>query len=241
MRNFLMAASLLASCAAGATQAHAATRVWQGVSQTVINNDDSSDDYGQSEQYTVRFEIDSTAPIVFNNYPTTPEPGFGIEYYDWAYYSNITSFSITGPRFNVSVGDDNAFTRVSMLRFERLRGGNTGFSAFAGSGDFSEGYRFNLNYYVRNGFPNTAIPQTLDIADAVDNGFVLSYNRAIEDSEEFDAREVLNFRFASGGFLPSAETPAVPEPATWAMMIAGFGIVGASLRRRRTTVTFAVA
>jgi hypothetical protein len=27
---------------------------------------------------------------------------------------------------------------------------------------------------------------------------------------------------------------AVPEPASWAMMIAGFGIAGASLRRRRT-------
>lgn len=32
---------------------------------------------------------------------------------------------------------------------------------------------------------------------------------------------------------------AVPEPATWAMMIGGFGLVGASLRRRRTTVRFA--
>ena len=31
---------------------------------------------------------------------------------------------------------------------------------------------------------------------------------------------------------------AVPEPATWALMIAGFGAVGASLRRRRA---FAVA
>lgn len=28
-------------------------------------------------------------------------------------------------------------------------------------------------------------------------------------------------------------TPAVPEPATWAMMILGFGITGAALRRRR--------
>ena len=27
---------------------------------------------------------------------------------------------------------------------------------------------------------------------------------------------------------------AVPEPATWAMMIAGFGLVGVTLRRRRT-------
>ena len=32
---------------------------------------------------------------------------------------------------------------------------------------------------------------------------------------------------------------AVPEPATWAMMIAGFGIVGASMRRRKVAVRFA--
>jgi hypothetical protein len=31
---------------------------------------------------------------------------------------------------------------------------------------------------------------------------------------------------------------AVPEPATWALMILGFGIVGAALRRRRTRVRF---
>ncbi|MFN3513494.1 MAG: FxDxF family PEP-CTERM protein [Phenylobacterium sp.] len=32
-------------------------------------------------------------------------------------------------------------------------------------------------------------------------------------------------------FFPSA---AIPEPATWAMMIAGFGLAGAALRRRRS-------
>lgn len=32
---------------------------------------------------------------------------------------------------------------------------------------------------------------------------------------------------------------AVPEPASWAMMIMGFGLVGARARRRRTTVSFA--
>lgn len=36
------------------------------------------------------------------------------------------------------------------------------------------------------------------------------------------------------------ETPvAVPEPATWAMMIGGLGIVGMSMRRRKTAVSFA--
>ena len=32
---------------------------------------------------------------------------------------------------------------------------------------------------------------------------------------------------------------AVPEPATWAMMIAGFGLVGGAMRRRSTKVAFA--
>lgn len=32
---------------------------------------------------------------------------------------------------------------------------------------------------------------------------------------------------------------AVPEPASWAMMIAGFALVGSAMRRRTTNVTFA--
>jgi hypothetical protein len=32
---------------------------------------------------------------------------------------------------------------------------------------------------------------------------------------------------------------SVPEPATWAMMIGGFGMIGGVMRRRRTTVTYA--
>jgi hypothetical protein len=44
-------------------------------------------------------------------------------------------------------------------------------------------------------------------------------------------------------FEPAAAVSAVPEPATWAMMIGGFGMVGGSLRsrRRQTKVAFATA
>lgn len=33
--------------------------------------------------------------------------------------------------------------------------------------------------------------------------------------------------------IGSPAVPAIPEPASWAMLIAGFGLVGATLRRRR--------
>lgn len=40
------------------------------------------------------------------------------------------------------------------------------------------------------------------------------------------------FQTRAAGFGPNLSTLPVPEPATWAVMIFGFGLVGASLRRR---------
>ena len=42
---------------------------------------------------------------------------------------------------------------------------------------------------------------------------------------------------ADGYWGANANYAAVPEPATWAMMIAGFGIAGGALRRRRAVAT----
>ncbi|HXA39806.1 MAG TPA: PEPxxWA-CTERM sorting domain-containing protein [Phenylobacterium sp.] len=42
----------------------------------------------------------------------------------------------------------------------------------------------------------------------------------------------------SGGFIDNVQltTAGVPEPASWALMIGGFGLAGAMLRRRRATL-----
>ena len=47
----------------------------------------------------------------------------------------------------------------------------------------------------------------------------------------------LSFSFTSTRGAP--EAPGVPEPASWALMIGGLGLVGASMRHRRTAVRFA--
>lgn len=46
----------------------------------------------------------------------------------------------------------------------------------------------------------------------------------------------------SSGYVTATATPAVPEPATWGMLLIGFGSVGFALRRRKAraaTVAFA--
>ncbi len=90
-------------------------------------------------------------------------------------------------------------------------------------------------YYIGTSLWATAdMPATLNIADPYyDAGFTMQY-RPTEEDEPY---EVLNLRFTSGGFL--APAAAVPEPATWAMMIGGFAFAGAAMRRRRASVAFA--
>ena len=48
-----------------------------------------------------------------------------------------------------------------------------------------------------------------------------------------------NEAFLRGQVVLRTQAGAVPEPATWAMMIGGLGLVGASLRRRAVNVKFA--
>lgn len=68
--------------------------------------------------------------------------------------------------------------------------------------------------------------------DAYADGTLVS-TRALDSICTNNGNCDANFRF-------TATTPAaVPEPATWAMFIGGFGLVGGAMRRRRIAVRFA--
>jgi|JI9StandDraft_2_1071091.scaffolds.fasta_scaffold118356_3 hypothetical protein len=61
-----------------------------------------------------------------------------------------------------------------------------------------------------------------------------SYGCFIQTTRASAPAFAVNFVAAYGGAGP------VPEPGTWAMMLAGFGLVGAGMRRNRAKVTLAL-
>lgn len=56
-------------------------------------------------------------------------------------------------------------------------------------------------------------------------------DQTTSDTQTYGSRYLI-----SGELVAASDTPAVPEPATWAMLIAGFGLVGLARRRRGAKV-----
>lgn len=83
-----------------------------------------------------------------------------------------------------------------------------------------------------------------DIGFGVDpDGNQTDNNSNVRVNFSATGRGITSVRFDSTQYAFESDTfagAAVPEPAAWAMMIAGFGIVGAATRRRtRTAITYA--
>jgi hypothetical protein len=107
-------------------------------------------------------------------------------------------------------------------------------SIYMGSPDDYNQIRFN---FVGGG-SETLTGQTLAAGGFGGNQSVgrrMTYN--------FGGQKVTSVEFMSSGnsfeFDNIATVSAVPEPATWAMMITGFGLAGAAMRRRRASLAFA--
>lgn len=48
---------------------------------------------------------------------------------------------------------------------------------------------------------------------------------------------IKNASFAGTVAFNTSSVPGVPEPATWGMMLIGFGVIGAAMRRKRTSAS----
>lgn len=102
---------------------------------------------------------------------------------------------------------------------------------------------FNLAYHGTAQFYYSRGSNLLIIANAFTNPFAGAFQIGAGSQFGFAIRDVNTnprvdyFSYSSGG-LPIYETrnislAAVPEPATWAMMIGGLGLVGGALRSAR--------
>ena len=88
------------------------------------------------------------------------------------------------------------------------------FDAFASLGSFAAGESFTLSYHL-TAYADAAVRDVSGVWAGVGDPFNLNGVQ----------------------ILTSPTVSAIPEPATWAMMIAGFGMVGAAIRRRQSLTT----
>lgn len=129
----------------------------------------------------------------------------------------------------------------------------------AGGGSISQtfatvvGQVYNLNFwYSHNLFSGlgsaSARLSAGSLSDSITHTGGTNANLAWQQySNEFTAASTsttLTFVNTIGGqnegvLLDAVSVMAVPEPATWAMLILGFGLVGGALRRRSQTIAFA--
>ena len=67
------------------------------------------------------------------------------------------------------------------------------------------------------------------------NGILTGLDLAAFDAIGFNTSQDL-LTYSKSTAQIAFESTFVPEPASWAMLIAGFGLTGAAMRRRRVTV-----
>lgn len=135
---------------------------------------------------------------------------------------------ISGEGFKIGPTDTVYMSLVAPL--ERPCYGPRSFSCYVdGKRLVAEGYS-NTNLYftqLLSGFPLTA--------DGFSNGWATEYyypNKQVSMSvTHLDVRVIDADPDSYGGGWLSLSMP-VPEPASWALMIGGFGLLGAALRRK---------
>lgn len=126
------------------------------------------------------------------------------------------------------------------------------------NGKFEDTYSFTLPQYLLSSATLTTSAvkvggkDDLDIASVFFNGVELTATKSKKDqNESFVVNDVLikagqlntivikGLGRGNGSYGAQAVFAPVPEPASWAMMIGGFGFVGAAMRRRSTRVALA--
>ena len=128
-------------------------------------------------------------------------------------------------QFNTAVHLDGV--NVAMFGINNVYDSDISFSNGAGIAPVTWNANMNLTSYSgawSNTAGNSSSTSLSDSATGFSKVWLVSASQLTSDRND-------GFKLSSF----TVSTPAVPEPATWAMMIMGFGLMGASLRRRKAS------
>lgn len=163
-------------------------------------------------------------------------------------FAAVAALSVAAPA--------TAQTVITLTGTPSAMSGTFGNQPVAGvGGAFSDSYIFTLGQQSDVGAVLTSIGFTnstnIDFTSVLLNGKALTINNGVVDFAftgspiNFAAGPVSlvvnGLQFGEGSYSGViAAVAAVPEPATWAMMIGGFGMIGGVMRRRayKTKVRF---
>jgi PEP-CTERM motif len=117
------------------------------------------------------------------------------------------------------------------------------------AGDFG-GRHFNETIYSLDDVTSGRMPANssirLDLGDLelqLAFGDLTAAGASLSDPNSSEHSRLAGTRLVTGGSIvaEAPATAAVPEPATWVMMIGGFGLVGSILRRRSSVRRYRTA
>lgn len=154
-----------------------------------------------------------------------------------------TAGALTGSRvqqFDTSTSGSITFTRTTAAaegngsRTDLLTVSFTNAELDANQGDGSFTFKSNTDSVI------TFSSDFLDFSNVVDKDFSFSFSGANPTFSSTIGSSGRNTTFSGSGTFASNPAPlaiggSVPEPASWTMMLGGFGLLGLKLRTRKTT------
>jgi choice-of-anchor A domain-containing protein len=148
---------------------------------------------------------------------------------------NLTEAAFSGWRWTLNVADPTLTVIFNITGDGSYDWNSTLAGAFAGLSDkviwnFGDANRLDISQTV---YGSILAPFARVGANSALNGSIVA--------GELKADSGVKLGTYAGGNLGFVEPEAVPEPATWAMLIAGFGLVGAMMRRRNRGIARASA
>jgi len=161
--------------------------------------------------------------------------GVPVDSYWWGYAADLFRYT----------GDGQLNWRFNQPAYFSVDGGETAFlgDAYYSTGEnHGDGWQAShwkapgtcnnlvgiMNPYTCDGVGDIITAEDLGLFDAI--GWNVGVDVLANPDYAYTTADVYHAYFDN-------PQPGVPEPATWAMMIAGFGLAGASLRRRKPTVS----